>query len=428
MRGRHELQEPRRVTFLDGLRGVAALQVVALHYVTAFLPAIGMFRPAIARHGWEGLFIGSPLFVMFDGYASVYVFFLISGAALTYAFAVRPFAIGSGVVRRLVRLGVPMAASVIFAACLLFLVPSAHVTAGQLSGSVGWLSSIGPPQIAIWPVLREIALGLVAGHGDHLTTLLPWRLMEALHLLPLEQSFDAPLWTLHVELYGSFLVLGLVALRALVGRLWHAAVCILLLAFLATHPLGLFVIGHLAAPVLVSSSWNVLLERVPVRMFGVLAILGGLAMSRYVGSPGWLIAALVRHARYLWLPGAFDEFHAQSAVGAVLLFLGVVMLAPLQRVLTSPLLRWLGQISFSLYLTHFPILFTLAALTFVADYGHPAATLVATLVGLTASLVVACLFERWVDRPAVRLSRRIVRPWTLHVRPDVQPVPAVKPL
>jgi peptidoglycan/LPS O-acetylase OafA/YrhL len=30
-----------RVAHLDGLRGVACLQVLALHFLTAFLPALG---------------------------------------------------------------------------------------------------------------------------------------------------------------------------------------------------------------------------------------------------------------------------------------------------------------------------------------------------------------------------------------------------
>ena len=65
---------PAKVPYLEGLRGIAAMQVVLLHFVTGFLPNT-------AQHAWP------PLRVLFDGHTAVYVFFLISGAVLTPSFA-----------------------------------------------------------------------------------------------------------------------------------------------------------------------------------------------------------------------------------------------------------------------------------------------------------------------------------------------------
>jgi peptidoglycan/LPS O-acetylase OafA/YrhL len=65
---------PAKVPYLEGLRGIAAMQVVLLHFVTGFLPDT-------AQHAWP------PLRVLFDGHTAVYVFFLISGAVLTPSFA-----------------------------------------------------------------------------------------------------------------------------------------------------------------------------------------------------------------------------------------------------------------------------------------------------------------------------------------------------
>ena len=63
-----------KVQYLEGLRGIAAMQVVLLHFVTGFLPDT-------AEHAWP------PLRVLFDGHTAVYVFFLISGTVLTPSFA-----------------------------------------------------------------------------------------------------------------------------------------------------------------------------------------------------------------------------------------------------------------------------------------------------------------------------------------------------
>ena len=88
---------PGRVNYLEGLRGIAAMQVVLLHFVTGFLPDT-------ADHAWP------PLHILFDGHTAVYVFFLISGAVLTPSFA-RPGNVAGKVAKRVVRLGIPVAAA-----------------------------------------------------------------------------------------------------------------------------------------------------------------------------------------------------------------------------------------------------------------------------------------------------------------------------
>ena len=54
----------------------------------------------------------------------------------------------------------------------------------------------------------------------------------------------------------------------------------------------------------------------------------------------------------------------QKMIGACLIFGGLALLPVLQRLLERPQMRWLGKISFSLYLVHFPLLFTFVAACF----------------------------------------------------------------
>ena len=91
--------QPAKIQYLEGLRGIAAVQVVLLHFVTGFLPDT-------AEHA------APPLQVLWDGHTAVYVFFLISGAVLTPSFA-RGGPWPRQVAKRLVRLGLPIAAAAI---------------------------------------------------------------------------------------------------------------------------------------------------------------------------------------------------------------------------------------------------------------------------------------------------------------------------
>jgi hypothetical protein len=90
--------------WLDGMRGVAALQVMLLHYATAFLPGLGLHNRGMMHQRWERIIADTPSFFALNGYGSVYLFFLLSGVVLTYSFARRPFAAVQWTLRRIIRL------------------------------------------------------------------------------------------------------------------------------------------------------------------------------------------------------------------------------------------------------------------------------------------------------------------------------------
>jgi peptidoglycan/LPS O-acetylase OafA/YrhL len=372
---RIEPARPGKVQYLEGLRGIAALQVVLLHFVSGFLPDTA--EHAIA-----------PLHVLWDGHTAVYVFFLISGAVLTPSFA-RGGAWPRQALKRLIRLGVPVAAAAVLALLLLMAMPDAHLIAARLTGS-GWLAMDSNAALKLTHLMREITLdSLILGYREY-TLFAP----IAGRLPLLEHALNAPAWSLHLELYGSFLLLGLVMLRARSPRV-HAAAVILCAVLFGTHPMFLFVIGHLFAA---------RLGKPPRAAIGAALIVLGLAMS---ATKDWTVLETVRVAIAQYAPVAAPNlFQFQSQGAAVALFVGVLLSPLAQRLLSS--CRQLGRLSFSIYLSHFPILFTLACAGFIPLAGvlpRPAAVAI-TFIGFVAVvLLVAEGFERVVDRPAVRLSR-----------------------
>jgi peptidoglycan/LPS O-acetylase OafA/YrhL len=370
-----------KVQYLEGLRGIAAMQVVLLHFVSGFMPDT-------AQHAWP------PLRVLFDGHTAVYVFFLISGAVLTPSFA-RPGGFLGKLGKRVVRLGVPVAAAAAIATVLLALLPDAHLRAATLTGSA-WLAmdSSGAPTLG--HLAREIGLdSLLLGYREA-TLFAPL----ADHLPLMEHSLDAPFWSLHLELYGSGLVLCLVLLRA--RSVWLHRVAIVAAALLfGTHPMFLFVLGHLSAA---------MLGRLPgaaIAKLGAFVLLLGLALC---ATKDWDVIETLR----LWLSStelasAPNLFQFQSQLGAVALYFGVLLCPGVWRVLESGPCRHLGRLSFSVYLLHFPILFTLVCAAFIGLHQVLPPTVsigLAFALFLALTLLSAHLFERWIDRPAIALSRR----------------------
>ena len=76
----------------------------------------------------------------------------------------------------------------------------------------------------------------------------------------------------------------------------------------------------------------------------------------------------------------------------------------LQRALRHSGLRFLGTISFSLYLVHVPVLVALQH----GLHRRLSSTAIWVL-GVLASLLAAWVFYRAVERPAHRLARRVER-------------------
>ena len=363
-----------KVQYLEGLRGVAAVQVVLLHFVTGFLPDT-------AEHA------APPLHVLWDGHTAVYVFFLISGAVLTPSFArggpwLRQMA------KRLVRLGIPVAAAAIVALVLIAAMPDAHLAAARVTGS-GWLAMDSSAATTLTHLLREITLdSLILGYREY-TLFAP--VAERLPLL--EHALNAPSWSLHLELYGSLLLLGLVLLRARAPRAHVAAVVVCAVLF-GAHPMFLFVLGHLCA------DW---LGKPPKPAMGAGLIVLGLAMSA-TKDWDWVESVRVTIARFAPAT-APNLFQFQSQLAAMALFAGVLLSPAAQRLL-SPC-HYLGRLSFSIYLLHFPILFTLACAGFIPLAGvlpQPLAVAV-TFVGFAIVVLLAATgFERVIDRRAVRFS------------------------
>jgi len=391
-----------RLTWLDGLRGVAAVQVVLLHYATALLPGLGMLNPARMHYSWEQVVAGTPLFFFLNGHVAVYIFFVLSGAALTYSFAPRPFAWVRSAVRRAVRLGVPMIAAILFASLLLLWLPDAHVAAGKATGSQEWLGSLSPGTLRVNLVLHQIFFeGMVTGYSN--TSLLPHFVICRLGLGPTSSSIDAPLWTLHVEFIGSLATIMLVMIRASAPTWLHRTICIALGLMFLTSPLVLFVVGHLAAP---------LLQRRPTgrgsATVGLALLLTGITISSGQANDG--LDRLLAHSFQPPFGTASDPFHLRYTVAALFLFFGVVLRPSVQALLCRRAAAWLGKISFSLYLVHFPILSTVVSALFLLAlprFGYAISVAGCTCAGIGLSVLVAALFQRWVDQPAVRLSRAL---------------------
>jgi len=88
-------------------------------------------------------------------------------------------------------------------------------------------------------------------------------------------------------------------------------------------------------------------------------------------------------------------------------------LAPVRRALASRPGHWMGETAYGLYLVHLLVLLPVAAwLAGFDGYLQMKSSLRFALAGaiaLAASLAIATLVHRWVERPGIALGKRLVR-------------------
>lgn len=356
---------------LDGLRGVAALTVVCYHLFEAY--ATSHLDQRINH-----------------GYLAVDFFFLLSGFVIGYAYDDRWKRMGvrEFLTRRAIRLH-PMV-----------------VAGAVIGGAIFYLQ--GCP---VWDVSR-ISIG----------ALLLSTLLNAL-LIPVTPGFEirgvgemfplnGPSWSLFYEYIGNLLYalvlrkLPTAALAAVVGLTGCG-----LAAFAILGPLGDLCVGFVldgeqvlggSLRLLFAFPAGLLLSRVfrPVRIKGAFWLCS-LAVV--------LIAAIPRlgGSERLWMNGLYDTLCA-LALFPLLVWLGAS--GRTTDRLTSRICKFLGDISFPLYLVHYPFIYWYYAWVKNEElaFGESLPGAAALVVG---SVVLAWLCLRFYDIPVRRrLARRFLPP------------------
>jgi peptidoglycan/LPS O-acetylase OafA/YrhL len=395
---------PNKLQYIEGLRGLAAGQVVLLHYCSAFLPVMAHL-PGPAHYSWEITLRHSPLYLLIDGYSAVYLFFIMSGFVLAPSFLRSEKSFPQLAFKRFLRLFIPVFAAFSVALALLLLMPNAKTVASTLSHS-SWLGAQAHNLLTVKSLISDILLNsmLIGYDGSSLFNYLP-NAPRFLAPTAISQALNSPAWTLHVEFWGSMLVLALALLRRFIGGAWFSVIFVFVALMAGTSHYSLFLFGFL----LYQLHGTLLNQRhIIVTYFGAALVLLGsyICVNKDVTAVGLVLVSL----RDITLLSAQPDFHWQSQVGAMLIFSGVMLNSPLRGCLTGLITQWMGRVSFSVYLLHFPILLTLGCMVFAlfAPSSYALACTAAAVVGIGTTYAAAVIFEKSIDRPAVLFSKRII--------------------
>lgn len=366
---------------LEGLRGLAALMVVFQHCVLTYWPSANTGWAHESRGGFDLALFNSPAAFFYNGSFAVYVFFALSGYVLSASFFRRadPGIIHALAAKRYPRLAIPVLASVLLTVAI------AAADGFDAPGStLSWF--VKTPYTG-----GDLSLGGALREGLWDTFLLG------------ADKYNYVIWTMRLEFLGSLLVFcNCLMLQGLRYRRTLLAIEALALVYVLGGG-GLFYALFLFGMIVALSPRPAIGGLAAAAMLAMVVILGGHHETSRFHAPLNLLALPYAFGRL----DAPDVSWALGAALALLLALGATSLRPL---LTGAVPRWLGKISFSLYLTHSVVLATIGVRAFEAArpvLGYGGAALAGMLATLAISLALASAFEDLVDRPAIALSNRL---------------------
>jgi peptidoglycan/LPS O-acetylase OafA/YrhL len=357
---------------LDGLRGVAAVMVVIFHIFETFSGGNHLVQ------------------IMNHGYLAVDFFFVLSGFVIGYAYDDRwgKMTLTGFFKRRLIRLH-PM------------------IIAGMIIGAIGFYFSASPivspgiSQVPVWKLLLVMAIGF---------TLIPVPLSMDIRGWGEMHPLDGPAWSLFFEYVGNILyALFIRKFSKTVLAIFVFIFGCALIHYAVTSPTGDVIGGWSLDPKQLRIGFTRLLY----------PFFAGLLLSRVV-KPGQIKRAFlwcsllviiflsiprIGGSTHLWMNGLYDSL-VIIFIFPLIVYMGAS--GEVKGKYSSAVCKFFGDISYPLYITHYPIIYIYTAWVVDNKVSMLGALPVSILAFVSAiTLAYACM--KLYDTPVRRwLSKRFI--------------------
>ena len=384
-----------RIDVLDSIRGIAAFIVVIHHcFITRAVYSDFFFThwqtSANGMVSW--IFLYTPARLVWSGYEAVTLFYILSGLVLALPWVEgRAPAYKNFAIRRMCRLYIPYAVAIAAAGVL----NAAFLKHAYVPGASKWVNEM------TWthPITLPVIIDHLALIGHHAT------INGVTHTL---------IWEIRVSLIFPLLILPIMrwGMRGAVG----------LLSLLIAVIVGMQALyGDMGAlgDLLIAAKHQSLLNRAAFEVqwtayYSCFFVFGTLIAARlreirlfFTRFGGWFSFVLLISGLLIF-QGHWSRWHAVQelmvAVGSILILAAALSPGAIETGLLKRFPRYLGRISFSLYLVHLPLVL---ALTILTHNSLPLLVLIAIVAPV--SILLAAVFDRLVTVPSAALGYRMAQ-------------------
>ena len=373
---------------LEGLRGAASFIVVMDHFLYAFFPALFFPLQYAFHYPIEKVITSSPLSVFYNGDLSVVMFFILSGFVLSFKFFKKNYkevAI-AGFIKRFPRLTI----HIIFSCFISYLMLKFN-----LFCNFDWTaithSDWAAKQFAIHPdFLRAL-------FDSFLGVYITWT------------DYNPVLWTMKIELLGSFLVFLNLFLFSYIKK--RNILYFIFMAIFCKSYYLCFIIGMIMADLYNSDKYDYFKNNFYLK---ISAFVSGVFLCSFpflrtdnsiykVIENGFSSVlkseSLIKHVDLILL-----------VIGSTFLLHSILYSRVLNRFFSIDIMRFLGKISFSLYFMHSFIIFSLSTYIFkflLNSYHYPyyLSFWISFVISMPLILILSYFIYLYIDSNSINFSK-----------------------
>lgn len=375
------------IRWIDGVKGLACLLVFWHHFCLAFLPGVhfGMVVPSHINGEYDWKMAQSPLSFVLNGNFMVAIFCVLSGLLLSIKiFQGDEKTIYQMIIKRYPRLMLPIVPVGLMVFFMLKKELFLNQDVASITGSP-WFSNYYASQIPFEKIVYAMVGGIWFQGDDSISTAF-W-MLNTLFI----GSFVNILLAMIVKKYNKHakLLLGVVTIVLMFSNdmLWAFSVSVML-AYLYCFE-------------------NI--ETNKGLVIGILCILAGCLLGGY---PSGVIPSNV-YRFFNFFPNWYNSFMWIHIMGASLFIYGVLQVRAVEKIFEIGILRFLGKISYSIYLLHIPLLFCVSAYIFLQEQKMGIGYLKSTALcfGLSNLLLIALAFMYYklVEKKCAKLVDRLCK-------------------
>ena len=366
-----------KINAAESIRGLACLAVVFSHLILTFFPLLhtNTIADIEKMSSAESFIYNSPFGFLYSGSAAVFIFFVLSGYVLSYAILSKKDVnqkILTMSVKRYPRLAIPALLSCLIAYFVLFI-------AVDKSNVSQWFGKYGTIESSFFGAVYQGTVGSFIFGSSHLNWVL---------------------WTMQIELFGSFIVFFLLYLHN--KKKGNAAflissviVSIVSLAVSFTFALG-----------------------VVCFIVGIFLYLYGKKIPTLLTLPCLLIGLYLAGVHsYSTSYNLFNGFLGDKTyillniLSGPLIVFGILMNPKISELMDRKLLVILGKLSFSIYLLHLIVIYAFGVplfnLLLSNNISYVAASFFASLVIISLSIIFSFFYSKYVDDLSIRVGAKI---------------------
>jgi len=363
---------------IEGIRGVACFMVVLSHLSLTFFPHLHAFSgKAGIENSVQGFIHNSPFGFIYSGTSAVYIFFVLSGYILTYvALKGNVHKLIAMSLKRYPRLMIPAVVS-----CILAFLCFNYFTIDK-SALTDWINGYGSLDYSL---LGAIYSGTVES------------------FLVGKSSYNPVLWTMKIELIGSFIVFVMCLIRykkttVYIELLFIFTVIFLVGVKLLSAKLGLgiiaFIVGHLFYfyGKDIQSKFSI-----PLLIFGL--YLAGIHNDSLSYSALTSIFGL-----YSYSLGNFSS--------GVIIVYSIIFSVNLNAFFSKKIFVFMGKVSFSVYLIHLLVISTLGVFlfNFIYEYfSYEVSAISSSVITILSTYIISIFYFNYVDQTGMIASTKFQR-------------------